>query len=299
MNSGNTGTTSFSKAKACSFGGVLMLLGASTALAQDEIVIGGKAVPVEEASYKCDITAEEIPDDLSIKRLANCESAELIDFEMPGKDLRAVKFTISPDDKPISSGIRAELRDMYVAENGEEVWYRISTLIPKTFPMEADHRLVLSQWHERLRAGGHSLRPNISHRLWNGRFVVTLWSDDVIERLGTIEGDGQILYSEPRIDQGVYHEYVYRVVWSPEDDGRIDAWMRQCPALRETCDGRWQDMIQFEGTTGYSNDKVDGYYFKYGLYTVSDFEVPFTAFHKDYWSGPTAESIGLSDPIFK
>ncbi|WP_428529328.1 heparin lyase I family protein [Roseibium sp.] len=190
MTAGDTRTMSFSKSKACSVCGALTLLGASAALAQDEIVIGGKAVPVEEDSYKCDMTAEEIPDDLSIKRLAN--------LFHPGSAL--------------------SLRDMYVAENGEEVWYRISTLIPKTFPMEADHRLVLSQWHERLRAGGHSLRPNISHRLWNGRFVVTLWSDDVIEQLGTIEGDGQILYSEPRIDQGVYHEYVYRVVWSPEND---------------------------------------------------------------------------------
>lgn len=82
------------ESKNLSICGVLTLLGASTTLAQDEIVIGGKAVPVEEDSYKCDMTAEEIPDDLSIKRLANCESAELIDFEMPGKDLRAVKFTI-------------------------------------------------------------------------------------------------------------------------------------------------------------------------------------------------------------
>ena len=138
------------------------------------------------------------------------------------------------------------------------------------------------------------MRPNISHRLWNGRFVVTLWSDDGFEWLGTIEGDGQILYSEPRSNPGVY-----RFVGSPENDGRIDSWMRQCPPLRETCDSDWHDMIQFVGTTGYSNDKVDGYYFKYGLYTVSDFDAPFTAFHKDYWRGPTAASIGLSDPIFK
>ena len=266
----------------------------------EEIVINGKSVTVEEYSIKCDLDPNDIPKDISTKRLANCDSAELIVVDYEGKQIPAVRFVIKPDDKKISSGVRAELRDLHVSKNGDEIWYRFATLLPEDFPVDAKHRLVLAQWHERMQEGHDSLRPPISHRLWDGRFVVTLWNKQRVAEIGK-KGDGEILYDLPSLKHGVFHDYVYKVVWSPESDGEITAWHRECPPLElESCpDGVWKEVITYKGSTGYDDVHVSGYYFKLGLYTVTDFDVPFTAFHSGYKSGASAADIGAKDTIFQ
>ncbi len=284
--------------------GVLMPLGVSvlsfSAQAQNEVVIEGMPFAITEQSVKCDIDPAAVPKDVSTKRLVDCNSAELIEVELPDETITAIKFTISPDDKQISSGVRAELRDMHVAQNKDETWYRFSTLLPSDFPVEAKHRLVLAQWHERMREGHDSLRPPLSHRLWDGRFVVTLWNGARIKELGTTKGDGEIIFSTPELEREVFHEYAYKIVWSPEDDGEIIGWKRKCRPLDVTCEeGVWEEIIRYSGSTGYTDEEVDGYYFKLGLYTVTDFDVPFTAFHKGYSSVASAKAIDLEDPIFR
>jgi len=267
---------------------------------QDEIVIQGVPVTVTEESIKCDIDPASVPKDISTKRLVDCNSAELIEISLPGEEIRAIRFTISPDDKKISSGTRAELRDMHVAKNGDETWYRFSTLLPEDFPIEAKHRLVMAQWHERVNEGQESLRPPLSHRLWDGRFVVTLWSGERIKELGSKKGDGEIIHSQPELERGVFHEYAYKIVWSPEDDGQVIGWRRQCAPIDVACTGgTWEEFIRYSGATGYTDEKVDGYYFKLGLYTVTSFDVPFTAYHQGFASGASADDIGLADPIFR
>lgn len=276
------------------------IAGCVSAFAAQEVIIEGVPVAITEESVKCDIDPASIPKDISVKRLVDCNSAELIEIDLPGEKVRAIKFTISPEDKKISSGVRAELRDMHVAKNTDETWYRFSTLIPKDFPVGAKHRLVLAQWHERMREGHDSLRPPLSHRLWDGRFVVTLWNDARIKELGTKKGDGEIIYSQPSLEKGVFHEYAYKIVWSPEEDGEIVGWKRECPPLDATCSaGAWKETIRYSGSTGYFDEQVDGYYFKLGLYTVTEFDVPFTAYHKGYGSGASAADVGLTDPVFK
>jgi hypothetical protein len=266
----------------------------------ETLVIGGKPVTIEEQSIKCDVDPADIPDNISTKRLANCDSAEIVTVDYNGEEIGAIKFTISPDDKKISSGVRAELRDLHVAQNDDETWYRFATLVPEDFPIDAKHRLVLAQWHERMQEGQDSLRPPISHRMWDGRFVVTLWNKQRVADIGK-KGDGAILYELPSLKRGVFHDYVYKVVWTPEDKGRIVAWHRQCPVLDTgDCDGgTWSEIINYEGSTGYDNTSVSGYYFKLGLYTVTDFDVPFTAYHRGYRSGASAAEIGATDPVFQ
>ena len=276
------------------------LIGGTAAAAQQEVVVEGVPVTITEQSIKCDIDPADIPKDISTKRLVDCNSAEVVEIDLPDENISAIKFTISPDDKKISSGVRAELRDMHVAKNGDETWYRFSTLLPSDFPVEAKHRLVTAQWHERMREGHDSLRPPLSHRLWDGRFVVTLWNDARIKELGTKKGDGEIVYSLPELEREIFHEYAYKIVWSPEVDGELVGWKRQCRPLDVACtEGVWEEIIRYSGSTGYSDEEVDGYYFKIGLYTVTDFDVPFTAYHKGYGSGSSAEAIGLTDPIFQ
>ncbi len=242
-------------------------------------------------SIKCEVG--EIPD-TSIRRLAHCDSARFVSFSDGAPERDIVRFEIRPEDEKISNGNRAELRDMHEAVNDQEVWYRLSTMLPEDFPIDATHRLVLAQWHERLPEGTPSLRPPLSHRLWNGRFVITLWNQDIIDARGR-KGDGEILYDLPELERGVFHDFVYRVVWSTGEKGRILGWKRTCPAPGDECDGaEWQRIVDFNGPTGY--DQAIGYYFKYGLYTVSDFDATFTAYHRDARIGATPEDIG-ADPV--
>lgn len=275
----------------------LVILGLSDAVAADtEIVIDGTAFAASEKSVKCDIG--EIAD-VSKKRLVDCHSATLVEVSHEAGKSRAVRFTISPFDEKISDGTRAELRDMHEAVNGEMTWYRFGTLLPENFPIDADHRLVLSQWHERVREGGDSLRPPLSHRLWNGRFVVTLWNKDRIAELG-LEGDGQILFDLPQLERGVFHDFVYKIRWSPDADGEIVGWMRTCPALDANCaGGTWRQIINYHGSTGYESSKIKSYYFKLGLYTVTDFDVPFTAYHRNYRVGVSAAEVDATGADFR
>ncbi len=275
----------------------ILLASGGAAQVKEQIVIDGTPVVLEKTSIKCEI--KDIPANVSVRRLADCYSAKLVVVEHDDVKFRAVKFTIRPETKRISSGVRAELRDMHEAHNGEETWYRFSTLLPKNFAIESKHRLVLAQWHERMNEGKGSLRPPLSHRLWDGRFVVTLWNKDRIKSRGG-KGDGEILFSLPELDRGVFYEFVYKIVWSPKKDGEIAGWIRQCKPLDPDCTGsHWQKIIRYSGSTGYDNDDIKSYYFKLGLYTVTDFKVPFTAYHRGYRIGASAAEIGATDEVFR
>lgn len=262
-----------------------------------DVQIGGKQFKAKATSFKCDLAAIE---GVSTRRLLNCDSAKLLEFQYKDVQERVVKFRIDPFDDEISAGVRAELRDMYEAVNGEETWYRFATLMPDDFPLDSKHRLVLAQWHEHIRGEGLDLRPPLSHRLWDGRFVVTLWNNRRVERQGP-RGDGEILFEIPRIKRDMFYEFIYKVKWSGEDDGEIVAWMRECPVLNVECSNgtSWQEVIRYSGSTGYDSEVINGYYFKLGLYTVSEFDVPFTAYHKDYLRGGTAQAVGATGAIFK
>ncbi|MEM8811977.1 MAG: heparin lyase I family protein [Pseudomonadota bacterium] len=278
--------------------GMAMAVWPGIAAAQEKkdsmMTISGKDRYSWTESVKCDLG--DIPD-FSVKRLIDCDAAKFVELNYGDTALRAVRFQIDPQDAKISGGIRAELRDLYEAVNGEEVWYRLSTMLPPDFPVDADHRLVLAQWHERKMDSEQPLRPPLSHRLWNGRFVVTLWNQPIVDARDTIEGDGEIIYDDPDLERGVFHEFVYKIIWSDGNDGEIVAWKRTCPLERSECDASpWREVIRYNGATGYTN--VYGYYFKFGLYTVTPFDVSFTAYHKQYRIGRTPVEIGATDAVF-
>jgi len=98
----------------------------------------------------------------------------------------------------------------------------------------------------------------------------------------------------------VFYDFIYKVKWSDDADGEIVGWMRQCPALNVECGGGtpWQQIIDYQGSTGYESEVVKSYYFKLGLYTVSDFDVPFMVYHKNYRTGDSAQEVGATDAVF-
>ena len=150
----------------------------------------------------------------SVRRLTSCHSAEIIEYPRDS-GRRAARFEIKPNDPRISSGWHAELRDLKESVNGEETWYRISTLVPRSFPIAARHAVVLSQWHERVKKGHAGYRPPLSHRLIDGEFFVFLWNTE-IQKAKDGEGRGKVLYRDPGFALGKFHEFVYRIVWLPE-----------------------------------------------------------------------------------
>jgi Polysaccharide lyase len=272
-------------------------LQAAVAFDTYDVQIGDDVIDFVDTSVKC--SEEGGFDGFSVRRLVDCDSATLIEFQYKDVAKSIFRFMIHPFDEQISQGVRAELRDMHEAKNGEEIWYRFATLIPSSAPLEAKHRLVLAQWHERMRDGMESLRPPLSHRLWDGRFVVTLWNNWRVQERGR-EGDGEILFEIPRIERELFYDFVYKIKWADDEEGEIEGWMRTCPALNVECgDGTsWQKIIGYRGSTGYESEVVKSYYFKFGLYTVSDLDVSFTAFHKNYRTGESARDVGAIDAIF-
>ncbi|MCV0427914.1 MAG: polysaccharide lyase [Roseibium sp.] len=265
----------------------------------DELVLDGKAVAIKERSISCDGKPDDFPDYINTERLVNCGSGKIVTFaDYPNLE-RLLQFTIKPDDKKLFGGNRAELADTRISKNGEEAWYRISTLIPEDFPVNSQHRLVLAQWHELDQPGKPFHRPPLSHRLWNKEFAVELFNKQIIAKLGD-EHDGQILYTAPELEPGVFHDYAYKIIWAPDDRGEIHAWHRKCDVLDPSeCNSDWVEFIDYKGSTGYDNAAVQGYYFKFGLYTTTKFDTTFTAYHSAYSSGKTPADIGLMDPMFK
>src|SRR3954470_12247131 len=84
--------------------------------ASKTITMFGKAVAVDETSLKCGVKAIK---GASLLRLADCDSA--LEMKLPKSGISFIRFEVAPGDPQISQGWRAELRDMYVAKNGEEV----------------------------------------------------------------------------------------------------------------------------------------------------------------------------------
>ena len=264
-----------------------------------ELELDGKTVAVMERSISCDGKPGDFPDYINTERLVNCGSGKIVTFDDDPGLARLLQFTIKPDDKKLFGGTRAELADTRIVKNGEEAWYRISTLIPEDFPVSSPHRLVLAQWHELDQPGKPFHRPPLSHRLWGKEFAVELFNRQIIAKLGD-EHDGQILYTAPELSPGVFHEYAYKIVWAPDDRGEIHAWHRTCDVLDPSeCSSDWAEFIKYKGSTGYENEAIQGYYFKFGVYTTTKFDTAFTAYHAAYSSGKTAADIGLTDPMFK
>jgi hypothetical protein len=187
----------------------------------------------------------------------------------------AMRFELRDGDSPGGDGIRAELKEQYLAPLNQVVWYSFSTLIPLTFPRWSDNS-VISQWKGSTDPGEYDDRsPILAHRYWDGALVVDIRHSAERLQQGN-DGERKTILRIPDFKLGVWHDFRYRIVWS-YDKGEIDCWM----------DGK--QVIKYRGPVGYNDAR--GPYFKLGLYHHDGGPKPFVIYHDEYKRGLRREDV--------
>lgn len=213
-------------------------------------------------------------DRLSTRRLSESYSGRVVSAPVRAGRY-AARFELRPGDH-VSDGRRAEVRDRNNAIMGDDVWYAISTLIPVDFTAEPGNSYVLIQWHDQQvpDTRWHDRSPPLAVRFLDGRLDVTLRHAFAGMQFAD-NGREAILYSVPGFAKGVWHDFVYHVLWSAVPDGPrlgfVQAWL----------DGR--QIIDYRGPVGYF-DRV-GPYVKFGLYARHDVRTPHVVYHDEYRRG--------------
>jgi hypothetical protein len=168
----------------------------------------------------------------------------------------AVRFTLRPGDVT-NNGNRVELGVHNCAKYGTEVYYGWSFMIDTSWT--DTHYCLISQWQN---------LPNYQQgEEWNNTFpspppLALIYIDGVIKlqwNEKVVNENVQTIAERP-ISKGVWCDVIFRVFWSDQEDGYVEAWMNDVPMIDDN-DHR------FEGRTLYNRA---GNYFKFGLYRGSD-----------------------------
>jgi hypothetical protein len=136
----------------------------------------------------------------------------------------ALKNTLRPKDY-IFNGIRSELSVYNCAKYKTEVYYGFSVLIDTNYD-DLRYNLIC-QWQD--------LPYYITGEVWEPTPVLhgsppplaLIYVDGNFELKrgkGPVSQETELLASAPAITKGVWHDLVFHVFWSDEDDGYIEAW---------------------------------------------------------------------------
>lgn len=207
-------------------------------------------------------------------KLAKPYSGQVVS-DVVRKGKYAMRFELRAGDSPGGDGIRAELKEKFLAPPRTEVWYSFSTFIPEEFPRWRENS-VITQWKGTTDPGEFPERsPILAHRYWDGALVVDIrYSREKLQKDN--DGERQTLLRIPDFQRGVWHDFRYRIVWSHEQ-GEIDGWLGG------------QQVIRYRGPAGY-NDEL-GPYFKFGLYHHDGGPVPFVIYHDEYRRGSSRADV--------
>lgn len=193
-----------------------------------------------------------------------------------GRRRSAARFELRPGDRSLVSGFRAELKDNYIPETGDTVWYGLSTRVPADFPTDTDSSFVITQWLNRKMPNRPEaeIRPPLAARYLKGRLDITL-----ITKVGG-EIKKIVLYSEPNFAKEAWHDFVYQVKWTSKDDGFIRVWKNG------------KQIVDYKGRTEY--DDIEGPFFKMGLYNWEDVDRNYVIYHRDYRRGNSFQAVDPS-----
>jgi peptide/nickel transport system ATP-binding protein len=181
----------------------------------------------------------------------------------------AARFELRSGDDT-GDGVRAEVKEMYCAPLGREIWYSLSTFIPPEFPI-VETPVVITQWHASEDAGEKAAArsPVLAHRYINGNLIIDIrCSSQKIQHAN--DASGKVLYEQKNFPKGVWHDFLYRIRWSYRSDGLVDCWL----------DGK--PIIDYRGPVGYNDTR--GPYFKFGLYHHGG-DKPCIIYHDEYRRG--------------
>jgi hypothetical protein len=205
---------------------------------------------------------------LSGWNLARMPSRHSLRLEQMPNGSCAVRLTILPQDKQISEGWRAEIKDPLFPPVGSEVRYSFRSYIPHETLNNTDAGFVVTQWHDSKNEGVPTQRPPLSHRVNKGQFLIALWNQEIWDRQG-VDGEGLILFQMP-VPADRWVQFEYKVRWSPASDGYVEGWI----------DGK--HLISYHGPIGYPDDHTAPY-LKMGIYTVHRFRGPLSVLHRDFF----------------
>lgn len=145
------------------------------------------------------------------------------------KGTYALKNTLRPEDY-IFNGIRSELSVYNCAKYKTEVYYGFSIWIDTAYN---DNRYNLfCQWQD--------LPYYIQGEVWEPMPVLhgspppiaMVYVDGNLELkrgMGPITQETETLASIPSVTKGNWHDLVFHVFWSDEEDGYIEAWINETP----------------------------------------------------------------------
>lgn len=188
------------------------------------------------------------------KQFCCTHSAQLVDLEAYGGDGRALAIELRPDDSDVKGSKRAEIR-LPASHFNKPVWYHI-----RLFKEQADPSPVpvtLLQWHavpDKILLEGNRAPPLRLVEYEDKNVIALNWdtaprSFDRFDLFG--KKSGQILWQGPRT-QDAWQSWVFRVVWSVTEQGRITVWK----------DG--ERIVNYTGPTAYND--LAAPYMKAGIY---------------------------------
>jgi hypothetical protein len=187
----------------------------------------------------------------------------------------AARFELRAGDDT-GDGVRAEVKEMYCAPLGHEIWYSFSTFIPPEFPI-VETPCVITQWHASEDAGEKAAArsPVLAHRYANGALVIDIrFSSQRMQRSN--DGAVRVLYEQKSFPKGIWQDFLYRIRWSYRSDGLVECWLNG------------KKIIDYKGPVGYNDG--EGPYFKFGLYHHGGVK-PFIIYHDEYRRGFSGNAV--------
>ncbi|MBU8896423.1 carbohydrate-binding protein [Corallococcus sp. H22C18031201] len=174
----------------------------------------------------------------------------------------ALKATVHQGDDPINgSGNRNELLYLSQETQGDEYFYKWSTLFPNGYP-SADSWQVFTQWHQEGCCGSPPLE-----------FFVR--GEQMNMRVGGV--NGPILWKAP-IDRGNWHDFVLHVKWSPNPkEGFVELYHNGTLVVPKTF-----------GANQFGSDKN---YLKQGLYRDASIGPEASVYHDGFVMGTSLEDV--------
>lgn len=181
----------------------------------------------------------------------------------------ALKTTVYQGDDPIgASGNRNELVQMTMEQEGDERWYKWSTMWPDDYASRPEWQLFTQFHHE-----GADGSPPVELFVRGEEVVLRVTGNDV--------------WTTP-LERGAWHDFVLHIKWSSkENDGFVELFY----------DGQ-QVLAPYTVTTLYPGQSV---YMKQGLYRHAEISESQTIYHDGMVIADTAEDVlpdqGQDSPV--